>query len=101
MHYGFRIVEDMIDGLSNYLDEKGFASVERPRRRERAARHRLGRPRPQLQVVARIDTTKCIGCKLCYVACEDGAHQCIPLDAIDASRLPVVDEHECVGCNLC
>src|SRR5436309_9360586 len=28
MHYGFRIVEDMIDGLSNYLDEKGFRSVE-------------------------------------------------------------------------
>ena len=27
MHYGFRIVEDMIDGLSNYLDEKGFRSV--------------------------------------------------------------------------
>ncbi|MBT1563950.1 NAD-dependent dihydropyrimidine dehydrogenase subunit PreA, partial [Klebsiella pneumoniae] len=27
MHYGYRIVEDMIDGLSNYLDEKGFASV--------------------------------------------------------------------------
>src|ERR687886_596722 len=27
MHYGYRIVEDMIDGLSNYLDEKGHASV--------------------------------------------------------------------------
>ncbi len=27
MHYGYRIVEDMIDGLNNYLDEKGFASV--------------------------------------------------------------------------
>src|SRR5881397_1422484 len=27
MHYGFRIVEDMIDGLTNYLDEKGMKSV--------------------------------------------------------------------------
>src|SRR5579864_2213215 len=27
MHYGFRIVEDLIDGLSDYLDAKGFASV--------------------------------------------------------------------------
>ena len=27
MHHGFRIVEDMIEGLSNYLDEKGIASV--------------------------------------------------------------------------
>src|SRR5437868_8400734 len=27
MHYGFRIVEDMIEGLNDYLDSKGFASV--------------------------------------------------------------------------
>src|SRR5207247_2695655 len=27
MHYGYRIVEDMIDGLNNYLNEKGFSSV--------------------------------------------------------------------------
>ena len=27
MHYGFRIVEDMIDGLNDYLDAKGIASV--------------------------------------------------------------------------
>jgi len=27
MHYGFRIVEDLIDGLSNYLDEQGLNSV--------------------------------------------------------------------------
>src|SRR5579864_9105300 len=28
MHYGYRIVEDMIDGLSNWMDEKGFATIE-------------------------------------------------------------------------
>src|SRR5579871_4086286 len=27
MHYGFRIVRDMIDGLENYLEEKGFNSA--------------------------------------------------------------------------
>ena len=27
MHFGFGIVEDMIDGLSNFLDEKGMKSV--------------------------------------------------------------------------
>ena len=27
MHHGFSIVEDMIDGLNNYLDDKGLASV--------------------------------------------------------------------------
>ena len=28
MHHGFRIVLDMIDGLSSYLDRKGLASVK-------------------------------------------------------------------------
>ena len=36
-----------------------------------------------------------------HVACEDGAHQCIPLVEIGGTRFPVVDEPECVGCNLC
>src|SRR5262249_58079932 len=26
MHYGFRIVKDMVLGLENYLEDKGFAS---------------------------------------------------------------------------
>jgi dihydropyrimidine dehydrogenase (NAD+) subunit PreA len=32
-------------------------------------------------------------------ACHDGAHQCIHPTA--ESRVPVIDESECVGCNLC
>src|SRR5580704_17269148 len=27
MHYGFRIIEDLCDGLSNWMDAKGFASI--------------------------------------------------------------------------
>ena len=101
MHYGYRIVEDMIDGLSNYLDDKGFASV----------RDIIGLSVPRVtdwgnldlnyKTVARIDHAKCIQCNLCHVACEDGAHQCIPLVQLNGTRYPVVDEAECVGCNLC
>jgi dihydropyrimidine dehydrogenase (NAD+) subunit PreA len=32
------------------------------------------------KIVARIDPSKCIGCDLCYIACWDGAHQCIHHD---------------------
>ena len=101
MHYGYRIVEDMIDGLNNYLDEKGFASVN----------DIIGKSVPQMtdwgqldlnyKTIAKIDHDKCIQCNLCHIACEDGAHQCIDLENINEKVLPVVDEPECVGCNLC
>jgi dihydropyrimidine dehydrogenase (NAD+) subunit PreA len=63
--------------------------------------------------VARIDHDTCIGCNLCHIACEDGAHQCIDLldpetTGIDygpgrlrGKAVPVVREEDCVGCNLC
>ncbi|GIT08477.1 MAG: hypothetical protein CM1200mP30_21070 [Pseudomonadota bacterium] len=28
MHYGFKIVDDMIDGLNNWMDEKGYQTLE-------------------------------------------------------------------------
>jgi dihydropyrimidine dehydrogenase (NAD+) subunit PreA len=80
MHYGFRIVEDMADGLSNWMDEKGFQTIDSFRG--------LSLPRVtewknldlNYRIVARINRDKCIGCDLCYIACWDGAHQCIHLD---------------------
>ncbi len=80
------------------------------------------------KIVARIDPRTCIGCQLCYTACWDGAHQCIHVagfekpeeeaaynrarivstptvtavvHSVPPARIPKVDEHECVGCNLC
>lgn len=101
MHYGYRIVEDMIDGLSNYLDEKGFESVNDIIGLSAKRMTDWGNLDLNYKVVARIDHSKCIQCNLCHIACEDGAHQCIPLLQVNGKRLPVVDEDECVGCNLC
>ncbi len=79
MHHGFRIVEQMIEGLSHWMDEKGFYTLDQVR----------GRSLPRLtewkhldlnyKIVARIHPERCIGCQLCYIACWDGAHQCIHL----------------------
>jgi dihydropyrimidine dehydrogenase (NAD+) subunit PreA len=120
MHYGFRIVEDMIDGLSNWMDEKGFRRIEDFRGLSLPKVTEWKHLDLNYKIVARIDREKCIGCELCYVACWDGAHQCIHLDQhknaaeitvtpipkLDAPRVPPVriprvDEGECVGCNLC
>jgi dihydropyrimidine dehydrogenase (NAD+) subunit PreA len=80
MHYGYRIVEDMIEGLDNWMDEKGFKTIEEFR--GRSLPHVIDWKHLNLnyKIVARIDETKCIGCDLCHIACWDGAHQCIHLD---------------------
>lgn len=98
MHYGYRIVEDMIDGLNNYLDDKGFSSVTEIIGKSVNRVTDWGNLDLNYKVVARVNNENCIKCNLCYVACEDGAHQCF---SFDENRFPVVDEVECVGCNLC
>ena len=80
MHYGYRIVEDMIDGLSNWMDEKGFATIEDFRGRSLPRVTEWKHLDLNYKIVARINSETCIGCDLCYTACWDGAHQCIHLD---------------------
>jgi dihydropyrimidine dehydrogenase (NAD+) subunit PreA len=109
MHYGFRIVEDMIDGLSQYMDSHGFKTIEDFRGRAVPNVRDWGDLDLNYKVIAEINSDLCIGCQLCYVACEDGAHQCIePYKAAEKMNangfgvhVPRILEEECVGCNLC
>jgi dihydropyrimidine dehydrogenase (NAD+) subunit PreA len=104
MHYGFRIVEDMIDGLSNWMDERGFRTLDEVRGQSLARVTDWGELNLNYKVIAEIHHEKCIGCHLCYVACEDGAHQSIRLAGDGnggAAKVPEIIEDRCVGCNLC
>jgi len=83
MHYGFRIAEDLNEGLSAYLDSKGMKSIDDLRGRSVPTLQKWENLDLHWQRVARIDYEKCIGCNLCYIACEDGAHQCIDLKSPD------------------
>jgi dihydropyrimidine dehydrogenase (NAD+) subunit PreA len=122
MHYGFRIIEDLCDGLSNWMDSKGFQTIGDVVGR---SLHRISDFKDfdlSFRTVARIDSNRCIKCNLCYVACNDTAHQCIDLidskghvvspyaygaasngkDEATALRpQPAVRESDCVGCRLC
>lgn len=102
MHHGFRIVEDMIEGLNNYLDEKGIASLMEI----------VGKSVPKYSdwsdldlnynIVAKINNDRCINCNKCHIACEDTSHQCIDmLKDADGNPILRVREEDCVGCNLC
>jgi dihydropyrimidine dehydrogenase (NAD+) subunit PreA len=99
MHYGYRIVEDMIEGLTEYMRQKGFARVDDFVGKAARNTTEWGDLDLNYKVVAKIDSRTCIGCQLCHVACWDGAHQCIHLDS--GSRVPRVEEKDCIGCNLC
>jgi dihydropyrimidine dehydrogenase (NAD+) subunit PreA len=104
MHHGFKIVEDMIDGLNTYLDDRGLDSAMDLVGKSVQKFVNWNDLNLDYAVVARIDQDKCIHCNKCYIACEDAAHQCI--DRIVSTRGEgetdlVVDEAHCVGCNLC
>ena len=86
MHYGFRIVEDMIEGLNNYLDSKKMQSVSELIGLAAPKFKDWGALDMNYKVIAQIDPNKCIGCQLCYIACEDGAHQAILLSKDQLSR---------------
>ncbi|HEY3997967.1 MAG TPA: NAD-dependent dihydropyrimidine dehydrogenase subunit PreA [Candidatus Xenobia bacterium] len=100
MKYGFRIVGDMIDGMSNWMDSKGFKTIAEFSGIAGQRLNDWGNLDLNYRIVANIDESKCIGCQLCYIACEDAAHQAIRLDRPE-SRVPRIDEEHCVGCNLC
>ncbi|NRB17133.1 MAG: NAD-dependent dihydropyrimidine dehydrogenase subunit PreA [Rhodobacteraceae bacterium] len=98
MTYGFKVVEEMISGLSQWMDEKGHASIA----------DFMGQAVPNvtdwqylnLNYVAKavINQDDCIKCGRCFAACEDTSHQAI---AMSEDRVFTVKNDECVACNLC
>ena len=101
MHYGFRIVEDMIGGLSNWMDEKGYARIEDVTGRAVKNFVHWNDLNLAWKTIASINAQACIGCGLCHIACEDTAHQAIKLQETGEKRFYEVIDDECVGCNLC
>jgi dihydropyrimidine dehydrogenase (NAD+) subunit PreA len=98
MTYGFRIVQEMISGLSEWMDTKGHAGLNAVR--GRAVGNLVDWQHLNLNYVtkARIDQDLCIHCGRCYAACEDTSHQAI---AMKPGRVFEGIDAECVACNLC
>ena len=94
MHYGYRIVEDMIDGLSNWMEEKGFVTIDDFCGMSLSKVTEWKHLDLNYKIVAHIDESKCIGCDLCYTACWDGAHQCIHVDRVTGPIDGHVEVHE-------
>jgi dihydropyrimidine dehydrogenase (NAD+) subunit PreA len=130
MHYGFRTVDQLTSGLENWMREKGFHKISDFVGRSVPRIKSWGELDLNYKIVAEIDQTKCIHCGLCYIACEDGAHQSIRWDRQSVNEFVNANGHRsgmvrsggmevlpgagaetiniftikgetCVGCNLC
>ena len=97
MTYGFKVVQEMISGLSQYLDEKEMSLSDLV---GRAVPNFVEWQHLNLNYVtkARINQDDCIKCGRCYAACEDTSHQAI---LMKPGRVFEVNDAECVACNLC
>ena len=99
MQYGYRIVEDMKNGLMHYMEEQG---VDHLSELVGLANQNII-PAESLDrdyiVYPKIDEDTCIGCGRCYISCYDGAHQAMEWNA--ETRIPKCNTDKCVGCHLC
>lgn len=99
MQYGYRIIDDLLDGLSEYMKCKNISSL----------RSLIGGANSTVvdhQSIERdsivfpvFNKDACIGCGRCYVSCMDGGHQAIKFDSV--TRRPELIGNKCVGCHLC
>ncbi len=101
MHYGFRIVEEMIEGMSNWMEEKGFQTPADFIGKTVDRVTDWGHLDLNYKIVANIKQEKCIHCGLCYIACEDGCHQSIRMQPQNGVNHYSIKEESCVGCNMC
>jgi dihydropyrimidine dehydrogenase (NAD+) subunit PreA len=99
IHYGYRIIEDILEGLSDYMDEKGVTSLNQL----------VGRALPNIvtpdrfdharQGIANYDLDRCVGCGQCHIVCQDAGGQCLTWN--NDRRRPVMDEKKCLACMIC
>jgi dihydropyrimidine dehydrogenase (NAD+) subunit PreA len=100
MVYGFKIVQDLCDGLQNFMRAQGYASLADCQGRAVPTVKNWNQLNLNYVEKAVIDQDLCIQCGRCHVVCEDTSHQAIRAE-LGALRRFEVNEAECVGCNLC
>lgn len=99
MQYGYRIIDDLKNGMMHFMEEKGVDHLQDLV--GRANKNIVGTNQLDRNYIVypKIDWDKCIGCGRCFISCQDGAHQAMGWD--DEKRLPTLDRSKCVGCQLC
>ena len=99
MQYGYRVIEDMIEGMKLYLSAQGYSSIS----------EMIGKALPNIIPAEELNRdsicypkfnkSKCVGCGRCYLSCYDGGHQALKREI--ATGKPIMNAGKCVGCHLC
>ena len=99
MQYGYRIIDDLVAGLQNYMAERGVEHLQ-DLVGELLPKFRLPSNLDRDTIVyPKFDTSKCIGCGRCSISCADGGHQALVFNT--ETRKPQFIGTKCVGCHLC
>jgi dihydropyrimidine dehydrogenase (NAD+) subunit PreA len=99
IHYGYKIVEDMIEGLSDFMREKGIAKVQDLVGRALSNVQTTDHFDLDRQGISQYDLDRCVGCGQCYTVCMDAAGQALEWDA--ENRRPRLIEEKCLSCMIC
>ncbi len=97
MWHGFFIIKGMTEGLSKFMERKGYATLD----------SMVGKALPKITtwtalsklppLVAGVINANCTGCKKCVVACADGGYVAIQM----RENVAVINVEKCDGCGLC
>jgi dihydropyrimidine dehydrogenase (NAD+) subunit PreA len=99
IHYGYRIVEDMIEGLTDFMLAKGIHKVEDLVGKALKNLDTTDKFDLKRQGITQYDLNRCVGCGQCYIVCKDAAGQALEWD--EKARLPRLIEDKCLSCMIC
>ena len=99
MQYGYRIIDDLVLGMQDWMMRKGYDRLEQARGKALEQFVSTDSMDRDTKVLPVFDRDRCIGCGRCYISCSDGGHRAIRFDA--ATRKPHLVGRTCVGCHLC
>lgn len=98
MEYGYRIIDDLKEGMLTYMKQRGITSLDEIVGEEIKSFATTAQVDRDTKVFPTVDRSVCIGCGRCYISCRDGGHQAI---SFGEDRQPKIIGQKCVGCHLC
>lgn len=96
MEYGYRIIDDLKEGLALYLSKIGYKLKDLKGALLKNVVD-IKDIKRDIAIYPKFDRNKCVGCGRCYISCMDGGHQAISFE----NRKPILNPNKCVGCHLC